>query len=148
MPGLKLNFSRWRNIYNVQNIKIPKFLLINLKTIAKMNIDQLYEVLKKAKSTAENVIAENEMNQEIGDPDAYPRGIVLSDDNSDEILIGMQKLSQVFPWINFIKRNRNLYITLENETNKNYILLSARSAVVSILMDNGIDCYLDVSYHG
>lgn len=116
--------------------------------MSELTVDELYAVFSLAKKNGEDVIAENEIKRVIGDPDAYSRGIVLTEKNTAETIINIQKLSQTFPWINFIKQNKNLYITLENETNKHWILLSALHAIVTTLMDNGVDCYVDVRYHG
>lgn len=114
--------------------------------MCELTVDELYAVFGLARKNAEDVITENETKQIMGDPDAYFRGIFLTEENSSDVISSIQKLSQAFPWINFNKRKKFFSITLENETNRNWIFLSAQYAIKETLTANSVDCYLDVNY--
>lgn len=116
--------------------------------MSELTVDELYEVFRLAKKNTEDAITKNVFKDIKEDPDSYPRGIVLTEKNTAETIINIQKLSQTFPWINYNKRNKILSIQLENVKKKNWLSISELYVIEKTLTDNGVDCYLDISYHG
>ena len=115
--------------------------------MSELTVDALYEVFRLAKKNTEDAITKNVFKDIKEDPDSYPRGIVLTKKNTAETISNIQKLSQTFPWINYNKRNKILSIHLEN-VKKNLLSISELYVIEKTLKDNGVDCYLDISYHG